>query len=233
MVEVGGSQQGAQQRTRFTGPALVRLLARLAQSDAPAPPRAFAPRLAEWLRWTDAVALSSALGAPAPAAAPAGPRPMAAAGAQAEFTRVRQLLARSIAEDTAAPPREALIAPEETGFAPFRRLHAAKQQAMEVGIVALRGRLREAVAARSPRHARLAAVDAVLEQALGPQERLLLWSVPSLLEKRFERLRAAQGATDDGGWMRGFCGELQAALLAELEIRLQPVEGLLESLRDE
>jgi hypothetical protein len=161
---------------------------------------------------------------------------VAAAGAQAEFTRVRQLLTRSIAEDTAAPPREALIAPEETGFAPFRRLHAAKQQAMEVGIVALRGRLREAVAARSPRHARLAAVDAVLEQALGPQERLLLWSVPSLLEKRFERLRAAQapqGAIDDGGWMRGFCGELQAALLAELEIRLQPVEGLLEALRDE
>jgi hypothetical protein len=36
-----------------------------------------------------------------------------------------------------------------------------------------------------------------------------------------------------GGWLHRFDKELEAALLAELEVRLQPVTGLMEALRNE
>jgi hypothetical protein len=32
-----------------------------------------------------------------------------------------------------------------------------------------------------------------------------------------------------GGWLASFCGRMRELLLAELEIRLQPVLGLIES----
>jgi hypothetical protein len=99
--------------------------------------------------------------------------------------------------------------------------------------------------------AKLAAVDVVMEQVLAVQERSLLSGVPALLEKRFRRLRqaaleaqaepAADQATPDpsagGGtrpapaWQDVFHKDLQDVLLAELDFRFQPVEGLLEALR--
>jgi hypothetical protein len=225
---VGGSQHA-----RFTGPALVRLLARLAEVDTPASKHGLSERLGQWLGWADAIALSAALNGHAPNTqeAPAG-RPLAPEAAEGEVARVRKVLAKAIEQDTAAPPREALIAPE-TGFPPFRRAYAAKQQSMELAIGTLRGQLRESLTGRSPALARLAAVDAVMEQVVGAQERLLLWRVPSLLERHFERLRDAAGTDSHETWMRRFCRDMQAVLLAELEIRLQPAEGLLEALRDE
>jgi hypothetical protein len=225
---VGGSQHA-----RFTGPALVRLLARLAEVDTPASKHGVSERLGQWLGWADAIALSAALnGHPPPAQDAAAGRPLPAAAADAGLARLRKALTQAIEENTAAPPREALIAPE-TGFAPFRRAYAARQQSMELAIGTLRGQLREALGRTCPARARLAAVDAVMEQVVGAQERLLLWRVPSLLERHYERLRDAAGTDPHDTWMRRFCRDMQAVLLAELDIRLQPVEGLLEALRDE
>jgi hypothetical protein len=227
---VGGSQHA-----RFTGPALVRLLARLAEVDAPASKHGVPERLGQWLGWADAIALSAALNGHAPKAhdvAPSAGRPLAPGTAQAEVARVRTALTKAIEQDTAAPPREALIAPE-TGFAPFRRAYAAKQQTMELATGTLRSQLRETLTRTSPALARLAAVDAVMEQVVGAQERQLLWRVPSLLERHFERLRDAAGTDPHETWMRRFCREQQAVLLAELDLRLQPAEGLLEALRDD
>jgi len=154
-------------------------------------------------------------------------------------------------------------------FAPYRQRYIARQQAMEAGIGPLRGRLRAVLAAKSPELARLASVDAVMEQALDPQEQRLLATVPSLLEKYFKRLRqghlatlaneteetdetdqaaqAVMGATpapegqgkpssspiqaQPAAWLDAFGKDMQGVLLAELDIRFQPVEGLLEALR--
>ncbi|TAM04065.1 MAG: DUF3348 family protein, partial [Paraburkholderia sp.] len=85
----------------------------------------------------------------------------------------------------------------------------------------------------------LAAVDAIMERSLGTRERSLLASVPALLGAHFERLRAAQAAgepeaataTPTGVWLDRFCKDRQSVLLAELEVRFQPVEGLLAALR--
>jgi hypothetical protein len=147
----------------------------------------------------------------------------------------------------ATPATAAGDTPADTApaFAPYRRRYLTRQQAMETRIAPLRARVRATLAARSPAMARLAAVDVVMEQALAAQERRLLSTVPVLLEKHFERLRqAAQPVPDDAQlplepdaappsseWLNVFCRHMQDVLLAELDIRLQPVEGLLDALR--
>ena len=207
-------------RTAFNGSALTRLLARLADADAPESRQGFAERLSEWLRWTDAITLSTALNG---AASPA--RSGADAGASAEeqdCIRVRAALEIAIAADDAAPG---------TDFASFRRRYLARQQAMSAAIEPLRERLRAKLATRSPAMARLAAVDAVMEQALGAHEHRLLSTVPLLLERHFQRLRQGDGQTQPEGWLDLFGKNMQRVLLAELDIRLQPVEGLLDALR--
>jgi len=223
-------------RTAFTGSALTRLLARLADIDVAEPRHAFADRLSQWLGWTDAISLSAVLNG-GPAAVPASVRAVQG-GEEGECLRLRGVLAKAIADDGA------LAAEKErtdtaAGFSPYRRHYLARQQTMEMALGPLRERLRASLAARSPAMAQLAAVDAVMEQALGAQERSLLSTVPGLLEKHFVRLRQAHQATPDepeGGapqmaWQDVFRKDMQSVLLAELDIRFEPVEGLLEALR--
>ncbi|KLN58572.1 hypothetical protein VPARA_02940 [Variovorax paradoxus] len=110
---------------------------------------------------------------------------------------------------------------------------------MEAGIGPLRGRLRALLAARSPAMARLAAVDVVMEQVLAAREHSLLGAVPALLEKHFTRLRQASletmgepdGVAEAGEWLHVFRKDMKNVLLAELDFRFQPIEGLLEALR--
>lgn len=74
---------------------------------------------------------------------------------------------------------------------------------------------------------RLAEVDAVMEVALTPREHTLLAKVPELLGQRFARLHA-------GGqphWLDAFRRDMQSVLLAELDLRFQPVDALLAALR--
>lgn len=214
----------APRRAEITGAALVRLLARLTEADVPESRLQFAQRLAHWLGWADAISLYGALGpvgsTPRPASEPAARRPLptAAPAARAEADQLRQQLARSLTE----PATEAREAQDAEGFAPWRRHCSQRQNAMERAIAPLRERLRQQLAACSPAMARLAEVDAVMEQVLAPQEQRLLATVPGWLGKHFERLRRS-GQT-------GFELDLQAVLLAELEIRFQPVEGLLQAL---
>ena len=87
-----------------------------------------------------------------------------------------------------------------------------------------------------------AAMDAVMERALGRQERTLLSALPELLGKQFERVRQnAQGAAaapepatglSSTAWLDLFRKDMQRLLLTELDIRLQPAEGLAAALRN-
>jgi hypothetical protein len=144
------------------------------------------------------------------------------------------------------PPTDA--APEaDAGFAPHQQRYLDQQRQMALRVEALRAQVRHAVAAASPRLAPLAAMDAVLEPLFRAREQQLMGTVPVLLERRFEQLRAAHALEraaaqqpgdpaawrQPGGWLHRFGQELEAALLAELEVRLQPVTGLMEALRNE
>ncbi len=235
--------------TGVRGPALVRLLARLTDADVPEPRQLLSDRLSQWLGWADAIALSGALnGAP-----PAMPASLRTSGddPQKDFARVRAMLENAIAGHNApvaarqrAPRRAALKpgTPADVEFSTYRRRYVSLQQTMETSISNLRGRLRTMLAATTPEMARLAVVDAAMEQALGEREQYLLAGVPAMLEGHFQRLRQAeqdalaedppsQPLSRPGDWLETFAKDLQSVLLAELDIRLQPVEGLLSALR--
>lgn len=220
-------------RTSFTGSALSRLLARLADVETPECKQPFADRLSQWLDWTNAISLSNVLSGGLTGAANAPSRSSASPSAEeVDCARVRTALAKAIAED--APSVEMTA-----DFSPHRRHYFARQQAMETSIGPLRARLRARLAAGSPAMAQLAAVDGVMEQTLGARERTLLSSVPVLLQGHFERLRQADLATPrepsrgvtEGNWPEVFSKDMQDVLLAELDIRFQPVDGLLDALR--
>ncbi|OWJ62149.1 DUF3348 domain-containing protein [Paraburkholderia caledonica] len=292
----------ALQRTAPSGPALIRLLARFADADVPEPRQSLSDRLSQWLGWTDAIALSSALTG-APPSVPATARAFGSAE-EAECARVRASLVKIITGDSAfaaARRRGAgYVEPQAVpvDYALFRQRYQAMQQSMETGVGNLRGRLRALLAAKTPAMGRLALLDAVMERALGERERNLLASVPVLLAGHFERLREAaqqaqdkEPAPDDGtqaesaasraastaagnaaaagssaaegsvepkvhvqvqpqpqapaldaaptpaqavapnAWLDVFRKDMQSVLLAELDVRLQPVEGLLAALR--
>ncbi|WP_329741873.1 DUF3348 domain-containing protein [Dyella sp. A6] len=212
----------ARPQAAVRGPTFIRLLARLARADV-APPGATLPdHLGQWLDWKHALALSSALDG----------RPDVADMAvdatdelHAECAQARATLTHAIQHD----PQLAAGAhvPDEPDFGPFRQACLARQRAMQASIGRLRGRLRDALARGSVDAARLAEVDAVMEAALTPREHRLLEQVPALLEQRYERLRVAQQTP----WLDGFRRDMQSVLLAELDVRFQPVNALLAALR--
>ena len=242
------------QRTAFSGPSLVRLLARLTDVDVAESRQSLSDRLTHWLGWADAITLSAALNG-TPPAVPPGARVNNQAE-ESECARVRAALANAIVGTNASAasrrrgPAHAL-APgaamtQTVDYAVFRQRHLSLQQAMEADIGKLRGRLRAMLATRTPDMARLAVVDAVMERALSPRERSLLAAVPGLLAGHFKRLREAgqqtqvQAPTQASGdatahtsdlWLDVFRKDMQSVLLAELEVRFQPVEGLRAALR--
>jgi len=235
------------QRTALSGPALIRLLARLTDLDVAESSQSLSDRLSQWLGWTDAIGLSTALNGSPPVVA-AGARGFGSAE-EDECARVRAALVTSIAGDSASGRTNrrgpaAVPVQVEVDYAVFRQRYLSLQQAMETRIGNLRGRLRAMLAARTTSMARLAVVDAVMERALSPRERSLLASVPGMLAGHFERLRLAEqaaladagstgtaAAVTPGAWLDAFSKDMQSVLLAELDVRFQPVEGLLAALR--
>ncbi|MGS0891962.1 DUF3348 domain-containing protein [Burkholderia stagnalis] len=180
-------------RPALSGPTLVRLLARLADADVAESRQTLSDRLSQWLGWTDAITLSSALNASPPGVA-AGVR---GHDAERDCARVRHDLAQAITSANRSRARRRPGEPpppaaDTADFADFRQRYLSLQQEMETAIGQLRGRLRVALAARSSGLARLATLDAIMERVLGARERGLLSGVPALLGTRFEKLRDAE-----------------------------------------
>ena len=255
----------------FDSPKLIRLLAGFGGAAAPDSRQSFAERLGQWLAVTDAVPLSAVLDAPSPQSAGARPSfdPEGVVEAKMALTALRTDFADSLtaggtpdrvkaANGRAAIRRAAIRLPElepepqasieaAPDFAPYRRYYMACQREMKTRIDPLRRQLRDALSRRSSPLRRLAALDAVFEQALAERERSLLATVPGALARRFEQLyqahRAALAQTvaaDDparwlapGGWLATFRTEMHDVARAELELRLQPLDGLAAALDNE
>ncbi|HEY9097064.1 MAG TPA: DUF3348 family protein, partial [Hydrogenophaga sp.] len=173
-----------------------------------------------------------------------------------EVRRVRATLTKSIttpepSQSRRGPadhsPQAALAAPvapldPAAEFAMLHQRYGEQQRRMEMSIDALRAHARDVLTQASPELARLAALDTMLEQMLGGREQHLLSTVPAFLKKRFETLRrqaAAEAETLFGqspqiseapAWLGELGAEFERALLAELDLRLQPVTGLAEAL---
>jgi len=204
------------------GSPLMALLATPGVLPAGTPPPAVAERLGHWLRWTGAISLAAAL--------EAAPRPRGAyetathPAVHAEaFERVRAALQAAIDAGCGEP------ASAPADFAPYRRHCLAQQQAMQNAVAALRRQLRDALALQSPALARLAAIDAVMDQALAAEERQLLGLVLRRLQSRFDALHASAG--EPAAALGVFHQEMARLLRAELAHRLLPAQGLLAALQ--
>lgn len=210
----GSPQQGV------GGSELTRILSRLADAQPDLGRMKSVQRLAHWLGWTGAIALSGALEHRGATSGQVRPDIEAE---EAEFARVQAVLARAID----AGPQEPASMPND--FTPIRRHCLAQQHAMQVAIGALRARLRRALARRSASGNRLASIDEVLDRALAPKERQLLGVVILRLQTHFERLQRA--GVDEARWRHAFRVDMDRVLHAELTHRLLPAHGLLETLR--
>ena len=230
----------ASQRTSVRGPTFIRLLARLTDVDVSPSRQSLSDRLGQWLDWTHAVALSTSLDG----------KPSAVGSdvltfdstEENECARVHASLVSTIAGDRAFAKEGG--ANEAVDYSEFRQRYLAIQRSMQAATGNLRGRLRDMLAQRTADMARLAAVDAAMERALSPREQTLLGHVPALLGEHFERLRQTeQKALADAqvsedapaiapeAWLDVFRKDVQSVLLAELDVRFHPVEGLLAALR--
>lgn len=228
----------ARHRTPVPGPAFTRLLARVTGAELPASGPALSGRLGQWFDWNRAVVLSRALDGrlPAPAGADA---PLVDDDAAPACARAREVQASAIVDEGAAAlarvRERSASSGEAPDYAPFRQFHLARQRSMQAATGQLRGRLRDQLARGPADLARLAEVDAVMELTLSPREQALLSGVPAMLGEHFERLRLAQASTGAGSvpahiWLDAFSRDMQAVLLAELDVRFQPIQALLAAL---
>ncbi len=213
--------------------------------DAPAAPAGadFAERLAQSLHVVEAIQLQAALqGLRTPeGAAPARARAARAAELAADLQRVRDALQAAIGREV-LPPGGA--GADDATDGPWRQRHQALQRQMEQMVGALRGHVRAALARGTAHQRRLAVLDELLEQLLAPREQQALPAAVAVLARRHAQLKQAHratlqasGAGDDpaawrapGGWLHTYAQDWRAALAAELDLRLDPVAGLLASL---
>lgn len=216
------------------GPAFIRLLARLCETDVRASGESLPDRLSSWLDWEESLVLSGALDDEPPPAE--GDGPVFDSAETTECQRIRAALADSMTQTASARHADARAFAADD-YTPFRQHYLGRQRAMQSATGALRGRLRDMLARHAGDLARLAEVDAAMERALSPREQSLLARVPVLLGNRFDRLCQAARQTSehspgaDDAWRETFRSDMRNVLLAELDVRFQPVEALLAALR--
>ena len=220
---------------------LARQLARgLPESASAVAPRLdVAERLGQWLNMAEAIELHAAQSAVTAAGAAASRRPPRVdpnelhATLRTELDRVRAVLTRSI---TTRPTHTPDPSDLDTELALFHQRLGDQQRRMEMAIDALREHVRQQLAQSTPGMAQLAAIDAVMDGFFSGREQRLLSTLPNFLKARFAAFRqeaAHADSPDDLRWLQRFGTEFEQTLLAELDLRLQPVTGLIEALAHE
>lgn len=141
----------------------------------------------------------------------------------------------------------------QTAYEPYRRFYAAHQRQMETTLHTLRAQVRGQLGKGTGQLQQLATLDAAFENILSEREAMLLGKVAKLLEKRFAQMLKQHlklqaeapamvadaasaeasapnnAAVNPASWLLPFQQTLRTALLAELDMRLQPTLGLLEA----
>lgn len=106
-----------------------------------------------------------------------------------------------------------------------RRFYIAHQRRFELLLKPLHQQVRDGVAGLSPALARLAELDAMMEQTVTAQARRQLMQLPGIVGERLAN--AAPSANGDA--LEQFYREVERLLLAELDVRLLPTLGLIEA----
>jgi hypothetical protein len=170
----------------------------------------------------------------------------------AEFLQVRNVIIASIIqsfEDDTGLRRIKLPRPgpeasadAASGYEPYGRFYAAHQREMGGKIQRLRAQVREAVRGGSAELAQLVVLDEALGDTLTLHSRKFFAAIPRLLARRYAHLLNEYTVACDnpqnnsGSWselLELFCQDMQSVLLAEVEARLLPTQGLIEALHSE
>ena len=141
---------------------------------------------------------------------------------------------------------EAIDPEAEADFATHCQRYLGQQKQMENRLSTLRAQMRQWLSKGSPALRQLAALDAAMEQVVGPQAQRLWASLPGWLEKRHKQLlgahlqrmetigaEAAPPVHAIQDWQAPFEQDLRALFVAEMHARLQPIMGLLEAARND
>ncbi|MEH6551239.1 MAG: DUF3348 family protein [Pseudomonadales bacterium] len=235
----------------LNGSRLVRFLSDMNVSDVKVSHQYFAERLGDVIDINESIRLSSAHSSLSTTRF--NPREVVTEQVIEEFFQLRtaivQSIVNSLSPDTAVSRIKlpAVSGPEQA-YEPYLRFYQAHQRDIDFKVQGYRSTLRTTVAGRSEKLAQLAALDLALENTLLDHNRKLFVVVPRLLGKRYEYLwqqhektLATQKHDDDDGqsssrntlWLDTFYADIQGLLLAELDVRLQPVLGLIEALNEE
>lgn len=222
-----------------------------------------AVQLSQWLGTVDAVQLSRALHAieslPDAGGIAGGPRePVCDVATLERFVQKAKADLTALVTAKAAAPKPLRARADNTpvempdpqadaDFAAHGPRHLDMQKQMDTRLLALRVQVRHTLTKGTPALRQLAALDAVMEQMLGAREQRLWASLPGHLERRLayrhqmhQQALQASGQADEplrwrqpGGWLWAFEQDMQALLLAEMQVRLQPITGLLEAAHNE
>ncbi|MFN3437602.1 MAG: DUF3348 family protein [Acidovorax sp.] len=220
-----------------------------------------AEQMAQWLSTVDAVKLSRALHAietlPGEAGSLVSNQGVDLPALDHLFEKTRADLNALVTAKVLAPkpararadntPVQAPDPQVEAHYAAHGQRYLDLQKQMDTRLLALRVQVRHALAQGCLGLRQLAVLDAVMEQMLGPREQRLWASLAAHLERRLahrhhKHLEVLEnsGVADEplrwaqpGGWLWAFEQDLQALLIAELQVRLLPISGLLDAAHNE
>ena len=216
---------------------LVRLLRDLQVADAEVSQQHFGARLARLIDLADSINIAEAHGPMR--AVTFEPTTVSNAAVKQQFLRSRTSMMQTVirAFDPQAGSARGKFPPPETpppeqdkaaAVEPYLKFYAAQQGQIDANVQRLQTLARESVAGLSPELARLCALDKAMGDSLAGHSRKFFTVIPRLLEQYFEQLPQAEPAQ----WSRLYqqlSAKMQGLLLAEIEVRLEPVLGLIEA----
>lgn len=233
-------------QNHLSGTTLIRSLSTLGVTEPMVDTGRFAERMSQLIGLSDAINIAQAQRNVA-AGRPACNNEISAAALREKYQTVADGLGQMINEAFHEQERTNRRKLPALGFsdgnpdpAPFLSFYRALQQELDYRIAPLWSNTREAVKMLSGKLAQLAAIDTALGESLAPHSRKLFAEVPRLLQLRFQQLaseadgnNANTGEQHSPAWLGIFLHDMEVLLLAELEVRLLPVVGLLEAAEHE
>lgn len=232
--------EGVQLRGHLSGSTLVNLLDSRLQPEVKASRQDMAERLGMWLNVADGMSLHAGL-QHAGLHQTQTPGVALPRGAGLALQEACQQAQDALAASIMTTPLRLEPAQGQPAFAPYHQLYGDLQRHMSLQVETVRQKARHTLSQASGRLAQLAVLDDVMQQALGVREQKALSAMPALLEQLFRRSTLAPSVEDEtvlslggeGADTDGFLQEMRALLLAELDVRMQPVWGLVDAFNRE
>ncbi|MFT6287061.1 MAG: hypothetical protein ACJA09_001813 [Alcanivorax sp.] len=224
---------------------LIRFLAELDVAQEQLPHARFVQRLGQLIDLADAMTLSETLRHSAPVAAVI--TDISDWEPEAEFLRVRTNLVKGIMGSFVWDKTRSRIRlpgsgqfsanPNEARHEPYVRFYRAHQREMELRTKGLQVRVREYAQRFPGQLSRLAELDRVLAETFAVRTRQCFAVLPALVGSRYRLLLPEQDqsqmeAVAEAG-LEQLQVEIRGLLLAELDTRLLPVQGLVEAITEQ